>query len=338
VTPTLSWLTAILGLLSIFLILLTLRQRLRKADAQIEKPGKILRLFVFGCTILLVGIIIAANWLAYNRALALVRPPHLTSLESPLNMGIRTYREVFFLTSDGIRLSGWYIPGLNGSVIILVHGHAGNRSQMLADARLLHEAGFGVLLYDGRNSGESTGDLTTFGLFEVNDVRGAVDYLLARPDVDSRRIGLLGHSMGGATVILSAAAIPEISAVISESTYTSLEENIANGVRDYVNLPPFPFAPMIIFWGQRESGLDLKQVRPIDAIPQISPRPVMVVHGLHDEIIPVENAYRLYEAASYPKQLYILENAGHCCLAQKGGERYRKTITGFFVNYLLGEP
>ncbi|MBN1149232.1 MAG: alpha/beta fold hydrolase [Anaerolineales bacterium] len=337
----LAWLAAALALLSAALALLALRARWQHAQAPGSAPEKDwcrrgwLRLLAFGFSAILLAALATVNWLARDRALALVRPAHIQPGGAPLEEGIPDYQEVSFTTQDGLRLGGWYLPARNGAVVILIHGHGSNRAQLLADAHLLADRGFGALLYDARNCGASQGDLTTFGLLEVEDVRGAVIFLQAQPSVDPQRIGLLGHSMGGATAILAAAAIPEIRAAVSQSTYTSLEENIANGVRAYVGLPPFPFAPLIIFWGELESGMQLNQVRPVEAIGLISPRPVLVVHGALDEIIPVENAYQLYEAANQPKELYILEAAGHCCLPQIGGEQYLDRVIGFFERHLL---
>jgi fermentation-respiration switch protein FrsA (DUF1100 family) len=124
-------------------------------------------------------------------------------------------------------------------------------------------------------------------------------------------------------------------AVVAESAYTSMQDNLASGVRSLANLPPFPFAPLIVWWGERESGIDLNQVRPVDVIGSISPRPVLLVHGALDELIPPENAQQLYQAAGEPKEIYIVETVGHGGFPQLGGEAYREKIAGFFSKYLL---
>lgn len=241
-----------------------------------------------------------------------------------------------FPSSDGLNLQGWYVAPRNGAVIILVHGLGGNRCEMLDDAALLAAHGYGVVLIDLRNSGESDGTRTTLGLAEVNDVAGAVRFAAAQPGVEARRIGLLGHSMGGATVLRAAARLPEVSAVAAESAYTSLSDNVSSSLSKLTGLPAFPFAPLVIFFGQREAGLDISQVRPVDDMPAISPRPVLLVHGALDETIPVSNAYRLYAAVREPRDLYILPNAGHCCLPQAGGKEYVRRVVGFLDRYLLG--
>lgn len=333
---SLTWLAAALALLAGALAVMALRGRYQ--ETQIKRgAGKFgwARLAVFGLAAFLVTGFVAANWLARERARTLIypgrNPPHIT----PFKVEIVDYQDVTFTTPDGLRLYGWYIATRNGGAIILVHGHGGNRTQLLTDAALLANRGFGVLLYDTRNCGESEGEMNTFGLTEVNDVRGALDFVRAQSGVDPARVGLMGHSLGGAITIMAAAQFPEIRATVTESTFTSLEENIYSGVKNLLGLPPFPFAPLVVFWGERESALDIGLVRPVDQISAIGPRPVLIAHGKQDEIIPIENAYRLYEAAREPKELYVLPEAGHCCLPQVGGEEYTHRVVGFFERYLL---
>ncbi len=273
-------------------------------------------------------------WLAFTRAYALVHPPRSGVIQTPEALGITNYQSVNFTSADGLTLSAWYMPTQNGAAVILVHGHGGERSYLLPEAAMLAQRGYGVLLMDLRNSGQSESAPTTFGVNEVNDVRGAIEFLHRQPGVDPDRLGLLGHSMGAGTVLLSAARLPQIKAVIAESGFTSLEDNVANGMRRYVNLPPF-LADALIFFGERAAGIKISAVRPIDEIALINPRPVMIVHGALDDLVPVTNAYTLYAAAHEPKELYLIPNAGHYPLPPAEPEEYARRITGFFDKYLL---
>jgi uncharacterized protein len=114
-------------------------------------------------------------------------------------------RPVSFRASDGVRLSGWYVPGRNRAAIVLVHGGGGDREGAVRHARMLARAGYGVLLYDARGRGRSEGHENAFGWRWHRDVRGAVDYLRAR---GVRRIGLLGLSTGAEAVVTEAAHDP----------------------------------------------------------------------------------------------------------------------------------
>ena len=123
------------------------------------------------------------------------------------------HRNVEFEASDGVRLSGWFAPGSNGAAIVLVHGGGGDREGTIRHARMLHDAGYAVLLYDARGRGRSSGHENAFGWTWDRDVRGAVDYLAAH---GARRIGLLGLSTGAEAVVAEAAADPRVGAVVAD--------------------------------------------------------------------------------------------------------------------------
>lgn len=328
----LAWASVVSGAGAAASVVAALRRR--QASASFPRAGW-LRLIAFAAAGILSAAVITGVWLAYNRAYVLVHPGRAPITRTPADAGMADYQPVSFESPDGLALKGWYVPTKNGAVVILVHGLGGTRTELLDDGALLAARGYGILAFDLRNSGESEGVVTTFGWMEVGDVRAAVDFVAAQPGVDGGRIGLMGHSMGGATAIMAAARIPEIKAVIAESAYTSIEDNIENGVEKLTGLPPFPFAPLVVFFGEREAGIDMAQVSPVTDIPTISPRPILLVHGALDETIPVSNSYALFDAAREPKELYVIENAGHGMLPQTGGEEYVKWVVGFFDRYLL---
>ena len=307
----------------------------RVADRTAKRLAGCARLALFALALLLLVAIGLSLWVTRRQALAMVYPSRNPAGRQPEAVGIQNYRVVEFQAADGLSLRGWYVPTQNGATIILVHGHGGNRGNQLSDGGLLVEQGYGILLYDARNCGESDGNISTFGYLEANDVRGALDFVLAQEGIDPQRIGILGHSMGGAATLLAAPRLPEVRAFVVESTYTSVEDNARENLESLVGLPSFPFAPLVLFWGKWETGVNPDQIRPIDAIAAISPRPVLIVHGDQDGTMLVKNAYKLYQAALQPKELLILPQVGHCCLPEKGGKEYRQKIIEFFGKYLL---
>jgi fermentation-respiration switch protein FrsA (DUF1100 family) len=297
---------------------------------------KVILLTLFAALLFTGAAVAGVLWITHARAYAIVHPARQPITASPESIGIMNYQLATFDSLDGLTLKGWYMPSQNGAVIIFIHGHGGSRTGLADEALAMIQQGYGALVFDLRNNGESQGNVTTFGLLETLDVRGAVDFVKAQPGVDADRIGVLGQSMGGATAIMSAARIPEIRAVVAESAYTSMEDNITNGVQRLAGLPAFPFAPLVIFWGQREAGINISEVRPVDEIASLSPRPVLIVHGERDDLIPVENAHHLYQAAQEPKELYLIPNAGHTNFVHAGGEAYVQKIVEFFDRNLLG--
>ena len=130
------------------------------------------------------------------------------------------YENVCFESTDGVRLRGWFVPSEDnsgpGPVVAFVHGWLWNRLgneaghvpfvdrdvDFMPATRALHDAGFHVLLFDLRNHGQSQAKPPiTYGLKEQHDFRGAVAYLRKRKEVDGERIGAVGTSMGGNSVI-----------------------------------------------------------------------------------------------------------------------------------------
>ena len=149
------------------------------------------------------------------------KPKRRLPTKTPANYGL-PFVPVTFRSHD-VPLQGWFIPLDGNSVspptIILAHGWSNNAAQMLPVACALHQAGFGVLLYDARGHGGSGGDGPITILKMAEDLIAAVDYLAGRPDVDMTRLGAVGHSLGGGSVILAASIELRIRAVVSTSAF-----------------------------------------------------------------------------------------------------------------------
>ena len=134
---------------------------------------------------------------------------------TPTDFGL-DYRDVTFPATDGVQLSGWYVPSRNGDAVVLLHGSGSTRSAVLDHAAVLARAGYGVLLFDARGHGESDGRAMDFGWYGDRDVNGAVRFLEEQPDVGSGRILAVGLSMGGEEAIGAAATNPRICGVVAE--------------------------------------------------------------------------------------------------------------------------
>ncbi|MBN1537614.1 MAG: alpha/beta fold hydrolase [Anaerolineales bacterium] len=196
------------------------------------------------------------------------------------------YEEVQLTTSDGIRLAGWYIPSQNGAAIIALHGFSGNRTHVLPHTTILQQAGYGVLLYDIRAMGESSGEVYHYGWKGELDVAPAIEFLLARPDVDAERIGILGLSSGGMTALNAAAKLSELRAIVVDGVEANRMEDLLNPMppsyRQFWFMAPIPWmidrATMLFNGVVRTSSMD-------ELLAQISPRPVLfIASGAESEI------------------------------------------------------
>jgi fermentation-respiration switch protein FrsA (DUF1100 family) len=307
--------------------------------ARTRAPGYWRNLILFTLGTLLAALLATAVGLAHMHTMSFVRPKRIPPVHTPGDLGITDWEEVRFPTPDGLQLAGWFLPpdaGGDGATLIYLHGARTNREEMLLQAAMLRQHGYGALLFDLRAHGESEGTVSTLGYAEVEDLRGAVAYLRARPEVNGERIGVVGSSMGGAVAIRGAARIPEVRAVVAQSAYASVEDNVASGVRAFMRLPPFLFAPLVTWLAERETGLDVRQVRPIDDVAHIAPRAILIVHGALDPAVPPENGVRLYEAAREPKELYLVPGAGHGGFMLAEPQEFERRLVRFLERHLGG--
>ena len=302
---------------------------------------RLIRLGSFFLFLSVVGFAFILVWLCNLQAKSLVHPRRLAPEKLPTDYGIADWEDVTFTTSDDVRLVGWFLPAdeasvqyKDGAAVIFVHGIAGKRDDFLEVGSILVENGYGVLLFDLRNHGESGGDVTTMGLNEVRDVQAAFAFLTQHPEVDPQRIGIYGASMGGATAIRAMARIPEAKVLIADAAYESFQIVLESGVHDFTRITASPFSDLIMWFMADKGDFDPTQVRPIDDIGQISPRPILIIHGTRDPLIGVEHAHHLFEAAGEPKELYLVEGGGHGGLIRIEREEYIERILGFLDKYL----
>ena len=122
------------------------------------------------------------------------------------------HETVAFATTDGHRLTGWYVPSTNRAAVILYPGVGATQRH----ARMLIDHGYGVLLVDHRGYGDSGGEPNSWGWGGEHDIHGAVAFLQQRSDVDPDRIGALGLSVGGEVLLHAAADNDGLRAVVSE--------------------------------------------------------------------------------------------------------------------------
>lgn len=253
--------------------------------------------------------------------------------DDPVRLGLDTAEEIELTAADGIRLKSWlfWSPTATASVIAL-HGHGGNRHHLLPTAQLLYPD-FHVLLLDHRGHGESDGVRTTIGYEERLDVPPAVDFLLGR---GLGPVGIYGMSMGGAIAIQAAAEDRRIAAVLVDSPFARLRW----AVQQSANLRGWPtqITPVLAYLGCLTTALHLRYrmqaFDPIEVVDRISPRPILIVHGTEDDIVPVASAHALYERANEPKELWLLDGLKHCRALDDRYDEFRARVLGFYHRWL----
>lgn len=220
------------------------------------------------------------------------------------------FENVAFPTTNGLTLRGWYFPAdrNNAPAILYAPATAQDQRSGVSLVKPFHNAGYNVLLFSYRGHGSSDGNRFgfTYGANESEDVDAAVRYLYENRGISN--IGAIGHSAGAVSIILSAARNQRIKAVVAASPYSSVDE-VWETSRPKIF--PRPLFEIIMELSEERKYFDRDDVRPMDVISQISPRPLMLIHGDLDERITQEQAINLYRVANAPKEFWLIKGADH---------------------------
>ncbi len=241
------------------------------------------------------------------------------------------FQSVDFKARDGVGLKGWFIPSAGSRrTIVVVHGIGSNRGDMLGVVPFLHRAGFNLFLFDLRGHGESSGHTTTFGVNEARDVEAATQWVSRQPG--GKAVGILAYSMGGSSVLHAVGenGLSQVRSIVLDSTFAEfaplareqmafIPDNLAN-----------PVLTLLSFYTWLEIGVGLNDITPRRYIGRISPRPLLLIHGTGDTLIPPYQPRLNYASARQPKSLYWIEGAEHVAGHRIAGVVYEKRVVDFF--------
>jgi pimeloyl-ACP methyl ester carboxylesterase len=239
---------------------------------------------------------------------------------------------------DGVTLKGWKVraPEPNGDWIVVLHGVSDNRTGNVGHAEFLLRNGYNVVIMDSRAHGKSGGAMATYGWLERHDTVCIIDALTATESV--RHVGVLGVSMGAAMGLQAAAIDPRIEAVVAEDPFANLREvSYDYGGLDITQLlGKTLFRPASIV-AMREAGL-VGGFTPDDVSPEnaVASRAfaVLIICGTRDHRIPCRHAERVYHAAIGPKELWVVDGAGHAAALGFAPQEYESRTIAFFRRYL----
>lgn len=242
-------------------------------------------------------------------------------LRTPDELGL-AYRDVWFEAEDGVRLHGWFLPAQGEALgtVLFLHGNAENVSTHIGSVAWLPARSINVFLVDYRGYGLSGGEPSLPGLHKDAEAALATSFTL--DGVDPRRIALFGQSLGGSiaiTALAESAYRHRVRALIVEGAFAGYRQ-IARDV----------LATSWLTWPlQWPLALAIDDTyRPLRAIAEIAPTPVLIIHGEDDRIVSTGHARDLYAAAREPKALWLVDGAGHIAALRRPELRER------FVRYL----
>lgn len=224
-------------------------------------------------------------------------------------------QDVWFRAPDGPDLHGWWVhrPEAAGAVLYC-HGSSGSISDWAGIVKVLRDLRLDVLVFDYRGYGRSAGVPSEAGLFA--DARAAYDHLVGPLGASPDELLLFGHSLGGAVAIDAALDRP-VAGLVVESSFTDLKD-MARAL--------YPQAPLHL--------ITRNEFRSIEKVAALG-MPKLFIHGTADGTVPFEVGQRLFDAAAAPKELFVVEQAGHNDVHLHGGRAYTERIAGF-VERCLG--
>lgn len=288
-----------------------------------ERRKRIAVRFLIGMAgLILTGLI--ASWIVAGR---LVSPAPSVVGNPPADLPA----VCFTIDSEsGETIAGWHIPAdAPNGVVVLLHSLRGSRLSMLDRARLLHTAGYSIVMIDFQAHGESSGNQITLGKLEKHDAKAAVDY--ARRKHPGEPIGIVGVSLGGASALLSSPL--GVDAMILESVFPGIENAIHNRVA--AKLGTFSFVPAELLIVQLKPRLRISpsELRLVDYVSKIA-CPVFFMSGTDDLHTTPAETKQMYDAADHPKKLWMVNKAAHIDLYNASPRQYEKRVIGFLKENL----
>lgn len=234
------------------------------------------------------------------------------------------YEDIQFLSEDGTKLSGWFIPAKGKALgtVIHFHGNAQNMSAHYSFVSWLPAHGFNLFVFDYRGYGKSEGQVSRKGVYQ--DSVAAVEYIKSRTDIDQSKLILFGQSLGGANAIAVAGSteFDGIVGVVSDSAFSSYK-GVAT---DHAGLLK-PFAYALI--GNKYS--------PKKVVKNIAPTPLVIIHGTDDPVVPYKHAEILFKKAGEPKKLWTLEGGQHTEALGRFGKEVAPRLHQLFKSWVETE-
>lgn len=280
------------------------------------RPFLMSLLHVLGAILAGYALLLILLWWLQPRLVFHPDVPSRSVVFTPADAGLR-YDPVTITTSDGLDLDAWFVPGprTDSPAVLFLHGNAGNIGHRIDTLEMLHEAGAATLIIDYRGFGRSEGHPTERGTYR--DANAAWRWLVEERGYTADRIVLAGRSLGAAVATWLAARV-EPAGLVLEAAFTSIVE---------LGQYHYPWAP--VRWLSRFRYETADQLARVTC-------PVLLVHGRHDDIVPIRHAERLAAASNNVVDLLVLDG-GHNDAMLISRQRYTQRLREFIASVTTGQ-
>jgi alpha/beta superfamily hydrolase len=241
------------------------------------------------------------------------RPVRVKSTETPSDQGLK-YKELS-VSANGCDHPGWLLfppegfdPRGSFDLVIVCHGFAADRGDVLQRAASVARSGFVVFTFDWRGHGRHSETECSGGLLERDDLAGIIDYFQNQPWL--RSVSLYGFSMGASITILTASEVESVKCVVADAPYDSALKT-TKVVVDRFPLGKYWLLQNLISRFKSKFGRELEEIDVEKAAAKLSPRPLLVLTGTNDKLVKHHQSLAVYEAAGEPKQIQIQKGGSH---------------------------
>jgi uncharacterized protein len=262
---------------------------------------------------------------------SLILHPRRINWNNPLEQYRMPAERISVRTPDSVSIRGvWVHDTVARPTIIFLHGIGNCKERFYGRAEQLWQAGYSTVMIDLRAHGESGGENCTYGFFEKKDVRAVVDYVLQQQP-NTPRLGILGHSLGGAVALQTLAEEPRLQFGIIESTFADFRDIVYDYQQRMFKISSHALADNAIGRAAAIAGFEPDSVRPAEAARRIR-QPMLMVHGDRDERIKIDyGRLNFNNLASADKEFYVVAGGTHSQVATIGGAAYQAKIESFLA-------
>ncbi|QHS23198.1 alpha/beta hydrolase [Virgibacillus sp. MSP4-1] len=215
-----------------------------------------------------------------------------------------------------------------GKAVILAHGYRGHKEQMDDYVKFYYDQGFDILMPDARGHGESEGDYIGYGWHDRRDLLGWTDILIEKKNAE--QIFWHGNSMGAATVLMaSGEQLPEeVKGIVADSGYTTVKDELTHQLKYLYGLPSFPLLDLTSLFTKVRAGYTFEEASAMEQVKK-NTKPLFIIHGAIDELVPTDMAHEIYEAAGGEKELWIVPDAGHTKAFTVAPKEFQQKVGSF---------
>ena len=234
-------------------------------------------------------------------------------------------KELSIKSFDGLKLVGYLLEGNPKEVVICVHGYKSSMQNDFCDKiKIYQDRGSTVLLLNDRAHGKSEGRYLGFSEYDRFDVASWVDKI--NELYDNPKIYLHGVSMGGATVIHCAnMKLKNVCGIVDDCGFNSILGISQALCKDMYHVPYFPMGYCAWLWSLLITGISFNKSQGEKCVAE-SDVPIVFIHGKEDYFVPKEMSINMYEACKSPKELHLIEGAGHAAAYMMAEEEYTAAV------------